>query len=823
MQTRSQGSGNLLLYRDDIDRIQRELREQQATSNPVVMANEVNANELPGNIGAGDAPRNHHQRAGIVPPPIQNNNFEIKSGLISMIQSNKFHGLPMEDPLDHLDNFDRLCSLTKINGVSEDSFKLRLFPFSLGDKAHLWEKTLPVDSVDTLDDCKKAFLAKFFSNSRTARLRNEISGFNQKNSESFAEAWERFKGYSTQCPHHGFKKASLLSTLYRGALPKIRMLLDTTSNGNFLNKDVAEGWELVENLAQSDGNYNENYDRTNRGSSDSEDRHKRRTKLLMIRLTNWCLLNREMSTTLQKKSLHNSKKGRILLLRRSNNVANPQDQVYPPQNQPPQAKPFIPYNQGYNQKQNFGPPGFTQQPQQTSAQDSEMKTLLHQLVQGQASCSMTMDKKLAELTTRIDCSYNDLNIKIDALNTRVKTMEGHIASTSAPKHPGQLPRNSVQNPKEYAHAITTVSTSATADSGIQEGEVLRPRSRQEIELDFFAWLVERAYDPSNPIRIPPAYEPKPYFPERIAQVNARIFQKHKMMFIKCIKELEEKIPLVDTPKEVIMERPQEAQQIVELSFECSAIIQRKVIPKKLADRSVRVPHGMLEDLPVKIGSIEIPTDFVVLEMDEEPKDPLILGRPFLATAGALIDVQMGKIDLNLGKNLHMSFDIAKKMKKPTIEGQLFFIEEGNLDAELLSGLENPIPYSIPTHHLGEPEELLMIEGGPSLEVETKGNHFDVGPIARELMELRKQYGAQGETMEKLDLKMEELNYAILELKEMIKEDYSTDEKEAYFEERSNEYSTLQLSRENAEYDSDFEDSASEDEDFSVPLLNLFST
>jgi len=507
MQTRSQGSGNLLRYRDDIDRIQRELREQQATSNPVVMANEVNANELPGNIGAGDAPRNHHQRAGIVPPPIQNNNFEIKSGLISMIQSNKFHGLPMEDPLDHLDNFDRLCSLTKINGVSEDSFKLRLFPFSLGDKAHLWEKTLPVDSVDTWDDCKKAFLAKFFSNSRTARLRNEISGFNQKNSESFAEAWERFKGYTTQCPHHGFKKASLLSTLYRGALPKIRMLLDTASNGNFLNKDVAEGWELVENLAQSDGNYNEDYDRTNRGSSDSEDRHKKEIKalndkidkLVLAQQRNVHYITEEELTQLQEgenltieevsylqnqggynKGYNNYKPPHPNLSYRSNNVANPQDQVYPPQNQPPQAKPFIPYNQGYNQKQNFGPPGFTQQPQQTSAQDSEMKTLLHQLLQGQASCSMTMDKKLAELTTRIDCSYNDLNIKIDALNTRVKTMEGHIASTSAPKHPGQLPGKSVQNPKEYAHAITTVSTSATADSGIQEGEVLRPNQDRRL-------------------------------------------------------------------------------------------------------------------------------------------------------------------------------------------------------------------------------------------------------------------------------------------------------------------------------------------------------
>jgi len=53
-----------------------------------------------------------------VPPPVQNNYFENKSGLISMIQGNKFHGLPMEDPLDHLDSFNRLCGLTKINGVT---------------------------------------------------------------------------------------------------------------------------------------------------------------------------------------------------------------------------------------------------------------------------------------------------------------------------------------------------------------------------------------------------------------------------------------------------------------------------------------------------------------------------------------------------------------------------------------------------------------------------------------------------------------------------------------------------------------------------------
>jgi len=93
------------------------------------MADLVDEQIQPNNIGAGDFPHNHNQRHGIVPPLVQNNNFEIKSSLIAMVQGNKFHGLPMEDSLDHLDEFGRLYSLTKINGVSEDGFKLRLFPF----------------------------------------------------------------------------------------------------------------------------------------------------------------------------------------------------------------------------------------------------------------------------------------------------------------------------------------------------------------------------------------------------------------------------------------------------------------------------------------------------------------------------------------------------------------------------------------------------------------------------------------------------------------------------------------------------------------------
>ena len=53
------------------------------------------------------------------------------------------------------------------------------------------------------------------------------------------------------------------------------------------------------------------------------------------------------------------------------------------------------------------------------------------------------------------------------------------------------------------------------------------------------------------------------------------------------------------------------------------------------------------------------------------------------------------------------------------------------------------------------------------------------------------------------------------------EDYSADQKEAYFEEKSNEYSSYHISREDAEYDSSTENSTTKDEDFSVPHFNLF--
>ncbi|KAF8104118.1 hypothetical protein N665_0178s0004 [Sinapis alba] len=99
-----------------------------------------------------------------------------------------------------------------------------------------------------------------------------------------------------------------------------------------------------------------------------------------------------------------------------------------------------------------------------------------------------------------------------------------------------------------------------------------------------------------------------------------------------------------------------------------------------AHRSMRHPIGVVLDIDVVIGNYRIPADFVVLELNQEPKDPLILGRPFLATARAIIDVKTCKINLHL-EDIIMKFEVDKMLKRPTLDGHTSFIDHASEDDE----------------------------------------------------------------------------------------------------------------------------------------------
>ncbi|XP_071739673.1 uncharacterized protein [Rutidosis leptorrhynchoides] len=84
---------------------------------------------------------------------------------------------------------------------------------------------------------------------------------------------------------------------------------------------------------------------------------------------------------------------------------------------------------------------------------------------------------------------------------------------------------------------------------------------------------------------------------------------------------------------------------------------------KLVNLSISNPVGIAEILVVKIGEIEFPTDFVVVDMSEDKVVPIVLGRPFLTTAGALTDWKTCKLILrDRGKTL--SFQTKFSVKPP---------------------------------------------------------------------------------------------------------------------------------------------------------------
>ncbi|GKB67303.1 hypothetical protein Tco_0928715, partial [Tanacetum coccineum] len=70
---------------------------------------------------------------------------------------------------------------------------------------------------------------------------------------------------------------------------------------------------------------------------------------------------------------------------------------------------------------------------------------------------------------------------------------------------------------------------------------------------------------------------------------------------------------------------------------------------ELADRTVKYPKGIAENVLVEIGKFTFPIDFIILDMPEDIKVPLILGRPFLSTARSKIDVYKIKITLRVGE------------------------------------------------------------------------------------------------------------------------------------------------------------------------------
>ncbi|XP_027062945.2 uncharacterized protein [Coffea arabica] len=232
--------------------------------------------------------------------------------------------------------------------------------------------------------------------------------------------------------------------------------------------------------------------------------------------------------------------------------------------------------------------------------------------------------------------------------------------------------------------------------------------------------------------ITPIPPPAP-FPQRLKPSrNDKEFEK----FVNIVKQLHINIPFVDTILQIpsyakflkkIMTKKRKLvdSEIIALTEECNVILQNKLPPKlkdprsftvpctignvefskalcdlgasvslipltvvrqlelkelkrtnislQLADKSIRHPMDILENVLIKVQKFIIPIDFVVLDMEEDVNAPIILGRPFLTTAGTIIDVKRGKFKFQIDEE-EVEFDLSKVEKCPSFTDHVHSVD-----------------------------------------------------------------------------------------------------------------------------------------------------
>ncbi|GJX60891.1 hypothetical protein Tco_0292281 [Tanacetum coccineum] len=166
---------------------------------------------------------------------------------------------------------------------------------------------------------------------------------------------------------------------------------------------------------------------------------------------------------------------------------------------------------------------------------------------------------------------------------------------------------------------------------------------------------------------------------------------------------------------------------------------------KLADRTVKYPKGIAENVLVEIGKFTFPVDFIILDMPEDIKVPLILKRPFLSTACAKIDVYKRKITLRVGeeniifKSIKPTSSLIKRVYMLSLRERMELDLEARLMGETLvlnRSLDPFLEDYIELNDLNEPFELRRNQGDdlmPTIEegevieeFRTRDEDLDIG-------------------------------------------------------------------------------------------------
>nr|GEU39362.1 reverse transcriptase domain-containing protein [Tanacetum cinerariifolium] len=552
----------------------------------------------------------------IVISEINADHFEIKMNLLQLVQANPYHGFKRENPHTHINNFKRITSTLKFRDV------LTIFE------------------------------------------------------ERFGEACERFKKMLRACPHHGFTELAQINTFYNGLTDNDQDSLNAAAGGNILSKTTREALQIIENKSKVHYSRNKpNVSRMNTTSRDNASKSDDRIDKLAEQFSTLVdIFSKKIVTPAPVKAVEescvtcgeahayyncpntDSNQPSVCVTTGTYNQVAPQNRasnfMAPPgfasvqngqnrfnQNQGQgynfnrgnNFQPFQVTNQGFqNQHFQVSNQGFQNQPFQVpnnpvqqgfsneflsykKVNDQMMRYMQNQInsLKGEFKNEIqnTMKSQQTVLIEQQNAFQNNLQ----------NMLSGFFQNQSSTSD--TLPSNTIPNPKGEMKAITTLSGVAYDGPSIPTPKKVVEQETEETtnkEKSNFQGSTARIQPPVTPILEPdvPKTLLKPNIPYPSRLNDQKLCEKATNQMEKFF------------------------QIFQDLHFDIS-FTDALILMPKFASTIKRVA----EDVFVKVGKFHFLIDFIVVDFEADPRVPLILGRSFLRTGRALIDVYGEEITL----------------------------------------------------------------------------------------------------------------------------------------------------------------------------------
>nr|GEV98714.1 hypothetical protein [Tanacetum cinerariifolium] len=416
-------------------------------------------------------------------------------------------------------------------------------------------------------------------------------------------AWERFKDLLRQCPHHGFSKLNQLDTFYNVLNPNDQDALDSATGGNFLDKIPRKCLEIIE--------------------SKSKVRYSRSRVTDSRVSTNAPLSSSSPSNSFDPQQIVDSLEDKLDIQMNRFEKSLKDMRAFVTSPTPIKVVEEVCVTCGSNHSYNHCP----------LTRGGNEYPIFHDNIQQFQTAAVG---NFQEFQTSFEKKQDEFQ---NMMMSFMQNLHNNKAASSS-----SLPSNTIPNPRNKAKAITTRSGVSYDGPPIPLPVV---KKEPEATKDRLAKEKLREKDDILSAKFMEIFRDLHF---ELSFADALVHMpKFAPMFKKLLNNKDKLIELTKTP----LNENSLADLGASINLMPLSIWKNLRLPTlndtkmmlELADRTISNPTGVAENVFVKVRKFYFPVDFVVLDFIADHRVSLILGRPFLRTTHALIDVYEGEIIL----------------------------------------------------------------------------------------------------------------------------------------------------------------------------------